>query len=344
MIVFIMCMAFFASFLLTRAIRRYALTVQLLDIPNDRSSHKNPTPRGGGLAFVLIFTSLIAFLAQTSLISMPFAVATSGAGLFVALLGFIDDRGHLSPKIRFSGHFLASAFVLYCFGNFPSIQIGSWLISSGWILNGIGLFYLAWVLNLFNFMDGIDGLAASETIFACIAAASLYWLLGYSLEILPLIGLAATVSGFLIWNFPPARIFMGDVGSGFLGIVVGVFSIHAAFLSPSLFWSWLILLGVFVVDSTTTLIQRALSGERVWEAHCTHAYQHASRHYGGHCPVTLGVTVINITWLLPWAFISGFNWVSGFICCLIAYLPLIFLAFLFNAGKSPRIGSAKSAC
>ncbi|KTC67993.1 alpha-N-acetylglucosaminyltransferase [Legionella birminghamensis] len=342
MIVLIMCMAFLGSFLLTRAIRKYALALQLIDIPNDRSSHKRPTPRGGGLAFVLIFFSIVVFLYQASLISTPFALASSAAGLFVAFLGFIDDKRHLSPKIRFSGHFLASGFVLYCFGCFPSIQIANWIVPSGWIMNGLGLFYLTWMLNLFNFMDGIDGLAASETVFSCLAAASLYWILGYSSEMLLPIGLAATVSGFLIWNFPPARIFMGDVGSGFLGIMIGLFSIHAAFLSPSLFWSWLILLGVFIVDSTTTLLRRALNGQRIWEAHCTHAYQHASRHYEGHRPVTLGVLVINIIWLFPWAFFAGLDWVNGFICCLIAYLPLVFLAFLFNAGKPSRLNAARA--
>lgn len=144
--------------------------------------------------------------------------------------------------------------------------------------------------------------------------------------------LAAAVTGFLFWNFPPARIFMGDAGSGFLGVIIGGLSLQAAWVSPQLFWGWLILLGVFIVDATLTLLRRLLRGDKVYEAHRSHAYQYASRHYGRHLPVTLAVGGINIFWLLPLALLVAAGKIDGMLALLIGYLPLAFLALRFKAG------------
>ena len=193
--------------------------------------------------------------------------------------------------------------------------------------------YLVWLLNLYNFMDGIDGIASVEAICVCVGGALLYVLLGKpDLALLPLM-LAAAVAGFLFWNFPPARIFMGDAGSGFLGIVLGIMSIQAGWVDPALFWSWVILLGVFVVDATFTLVRRLLRGDKVYEAHRSHAYQYASRHYGRHLPVTLAVGVINLAWLLPIALLVGTGRVDGVIGVVVAYAPLVLLAIKFHAGE-----------
>ncbi|MCF8976462.1 glycosyl transferase, partial [Pseudomonas edaphica] len=135
------------------------------------------------------------------------------------------------------------------------------------------------------------------------------------------------------WNFPKARIFMGDAGSGFLGITLGVLSLQAAWVSPQLLWSWLILLGVFITDATWTLLRRLLRGDKVYEAHRSHAYQFASRQFGKHAPVTLVVAAINIGWLLPMALLVGNGTVDGFLGLLVAYLPLIALAVKFRAGE-----------
>lgn len=216
MIVLIMCMAFLGSFLLTRAIRKYALALQLIDIPNDRSSHKRPTPRGGGLAFVLIFFSIVVFLYQASLISTPFALASSAAGLFVAFLGFIDDKRHLSPKIRFSGHFLASGFVLYCFGCFPSIQIANWIVPSGWIMNGLGLFYLTWMLNLLISWTESMGWLLQKLffLFGCCQFVLDSWLF---FRDAPAHWACSHGFRFLDLEFPPGPHFYGGCGQWFPG-------------------------------------------------------------------------------------------------------------------------------
>jgi len=153
-----------------------------------------------------------------------------------------------------------------------------------------------------------------------------------SLSLAPL-AVAAAVTGFLFWNFPPAKIFMGDAGSGFLGIVLGVMSLHAAWVAPQLFWSWVILLGVFVVDATVTLLRRLLRGDKVYEAHRSHAYQFASRRFGSHLPVTLAVAAIDLVWLLPIALWVGVGGLDGVLGVALAYVPLVMLAMKFRAGE-----------
>lgn len=126
---------------------------------------------------------------------------------------------------------------------------------------------------------------------------------------------------------------MGDAGSGFLGIVLGVMSLQAGWMQPELLWAWLILLGVFVVDATLTLLERLHRGEKVYQAHCTHAYQHAARHVGRHLPVTLAVGTINLCWLLPIALWVGLGRLDGLLGVLIAYTPLVVLAKRLRAGR-----------
>ncbi|MCF5585074.1 glycosyl transferase, partial [Pseudomonas syringae] len=131
--------------------------------------------------------------------------------------------------------------------------------------------------------------------------------------------------------------FMGDAGSGFLGLVLGVLSIQASWASSQLFWSWLILLGVFIVDATVTLFRRLLRGEKVYEAHRSHAYQFASRRYGRHLPVTLAVGLINLVWLLPVAMWVALKGGDGLTWTAIAYIPLVLLALRFRAGGAERM-------
>ncbi|MNZ48465.1 putative undecaprenyl-phosphate N-acetylglucosaminyl 1-phosphate transferase [compost metagenome] len=205
--------------------------------------------------------------------------------------------------------------------------------SLGWFGYVIAAFYLVWMLNLYNFMDGIDGLASVEAICACVGACLVYWIAGHSsLAIAPLV-LAMAVLGFLVWNFPPAKIFMGDAGSGFLGIILAVMSLYAAWTNPLFLWAWLILLGVFIVDATFTLIRRLLRGDKVYEAHRSHGYQYASRKYGSHRAVTLAIAAINLLWLVPMAILVVMQYLDGMAGLVLAYVPLVLLAFKFHAGE-----------
>lgn len=320
------------SFVVTAGLRRYALERSVIDIPNARSSHTVPTPRGGGIGIVLSFLLALFGLMLTGTSQIDALVSLGGAGSLIAVIGFMDDHGHIAARWRLLGHFIAAGWMLVWLGGLAPLTMFGWKVDLGWLGGLLAAVYLVWLLNLYNFMDGIDGIASVEAITVCLGAALLYVLAGlHAFTALPLL-LAAAVGGFLFWNFPPAKIFMGDAGSGFLGIVLGGFSLQAAWLSPTLFWCWLILLGVFIVDATYTLIRRVMRGDRVYEAHRSHAYQFAAREYGKHLPVTLAVMVINLFWLLPVAVCVLEFGLDGAVGLLLAYVPLIALAVRYRAG------------
>lgn len=321
------------SFLLTGALRRYALARSIIDIPNARSSHTIPTPRGGGVAIVVTFLASLPVFGMFGLVPWQQLIAVGGAGALLAVIGFMDDHGHIAARWRLLGHFGAGIWALVWLGGFPPVTLFGISLELHWFGHILAAIYLVWLLNLYNFMDGIDGIASVEALCACLGACLLYGLSGAPALIWGPLILAAAVVGFLYWNFPPARIFMGDAGSGFLGIALGVLSLQAAWVSSDLFWAWVILLGVFIVDATFTLIRRLLRGDKVYEAHRSHAYQFASRRFGKHLPVTLAVGAINLFWLLPVAYSVTQLGLDGAWGIIIAYVPLIILALKFHAGQ-----------
>ncbi|MGH8384638.1 MAG: MraY family glycosyltransferase [Pyrinomonadaceae bacterium] len=321
------------SCVLTAALRRYALARSIIDIPNARSSHTIPTPRGGGVAIVVAFIVALPVFGVLELVPWQQLAGIGGAGALVAIIGFMDDHGHIAARWRLLGHFGASIWALILIGGFPSITAFGVSINLHWFGHALAVIYLVWLLNLYNFMDGIDGLASVEAVSACLCICLLYWLSDATTLIWGPLTLAVAVASFLYWNFPPAKIFMGDAGSGFLGIALGVLSLQAAWNSSNLFWAWLILLGVFIVDATLTLMRRLLRGDRVYEAHRSHAYQFASRRFGKHLPVTLAVGAINLFWLFPIAYSVTQLGLDGAAGVLIAYVPLIVLALIFRAGQ-----------
>lgn len=335
---FLLPTVLFLSLVLTGSLRRYALARQLLDFPNARSSHTVPTPRGGGVAIVLSFLLALPVLAWTGWVSSELMWALLGSGGGVAMLGFFDDHGHIPARWRLFGHFAAAGWALFWLGGFPPLMLFGYSLELGWLGHLLAAVYLVWVLNLYNFMDGINGIAGVEAICVCLGGAALFSTLASigSAQLVEggvLLLLACSVAGFLFWNLPPARIFMGDAGSGFLGIAFGILSLQAAWVAPQLFWGWLIMLGVFIVDATFTLLRRLLHGEKVYEAHRSHAYQYAARYYGRHMFVTTAVGVINLFWLLPIALWVGLGGLDGALGLLIAYIPLIVLAISFKAGQ-----------
>jgi len=321
------------SWALTGFLYRYALAKNLIDIPNERSSHSVPTPRGGGVAIVVSFLAVLAILNNFDWLSTPAFLALGGAGFAVAVTGFLDDHGHIAARWRLLVHFCASVWGLYWLGGFPPLAAFGYSLDLGWFGYLGAAVYIVWLLNLYNFMDGIDGLAGIEAITACCSGALMVWLVAPdSTAWMTPAFLATAVLGFLVWNLPPARIFMGDAGSGFLGIMLGLFSVQAAWIAPRLLWVWLILLAVFIVDATVTLFRRVWRGEKFYEAHRSHAYQYAARILGAHRPVTAAVCVINVFWLLPLASLVAADKLDGIAGLMAAYLPLLWLAYRYKAG------------
>ncbi len=334
---------FLTSLGLTGALRYYALKQGIIDNPNERSSHTIPTPRGGGLSFVITFLITLAgaylfevteFAPQTE----PF-LAIFCSGLLVAAIGFWDDHVHIPARWRFLTHSIAALIGLYLLG-IPEIPLPGTTLDLGLFGYPLGIIVLVWLLNLFNFMDGIDGIAGSEALFVGISAIVIMQLSdagNFSAPILWLSILMAGIAGFLVWNWPPAKIFMGDAGSGFLGLMLGLFALWSAKLGLSI-WCWVILLALFITDATVTLLIRMKNGERWFEAHRSHLYQQLSRKWGDHRSVTLALINLNTFWLFPLAWLAATNPKFGLFITLAAYLPLTLLATKLGAGKGKQYG------
>jgi Fuc2NAc and GlcNAc transferase len=211
------------------------------------------------------------------------------------------------------------------------------VISLGYLGSLLAMLGIVWALNLFNFMDGIDGIAASQAIFMAGAGAVLAILSGMSVSTsAAALVVAAASLGFLVWNWPPARIFMGDVGSGFLGFVLAVLALAALRERAVMLPVWLILSGVFVIDATVTLLRRVARRERVYEAHRSHAYQWQARRWNSHLRVTMACGLFNLLWLAPWAWLCvRFPAHAGWYVAA-ALGPLVVLAVVWGSGRQER--------
>ncbi len=347
---------FLLSLIFTGWLRRYALRQGLLDTPNARSSHIQVTPRGGGLGFVLVYLGLMLLdlfhpLPGLAPLAPLFWALLPGAGL-VALIGFIDDHRDLSAKLRILVHLGAALWAVWVLGA-PPLQILEWVATDAWWLNLLAVFALVWLLNLYNFMDGIDGIASLEAI-SVLLGASLILLINLSAAdpVAWLLFLAAGVTGFLVWNWPPAKIFMGDAASGFLGFSLGVFALYTAWGEAITLWSWILLLGLFVVDASWTLLVRIRRGEAWYKPHAQHAYQIQARQAQAmfqaqgmepqqaralaHRRVVLRGVLINLIWLTPLAWCAS-HWPGmGFAFTILGLTPLVLDVWRSGAGQERR--------
>lgn len=270
--------AFLISLIGVEAFRRWSERNKILDIPNKRSSHEIPTPKGGGLIIVIVsigfFLIFQYYYSQTILWSY-----FVGAGL-IALVSWLDDIYSLPVFGRFLCHFFAAGLVVFQLNYFGSFYIP--------ILNQINLgiaglfftvFWIVWITNAFNFMDGIDGIAGLQALTASVGWSLVGWYWGIDIFLYFGLIIFSSVLGFLIHNWHPAKIFMGDVGSAFLGFTFAVFPLFAnlnnknegyliylPFISIAFLW-------LFVFDSLITLFRRLLRGEKIWQAHRQHLYQ-----------------------------------------------------------------------
>ena len=325
-------LVFLFSLFLTWIVRLYAVKYHIIDNPNERSSHTIPTPRGGGMAIVAAFIFVILVFFFMDKIESHFLYALVLSGGLIAVIGFIDDCRSLSSKVRFSVHVVASLTALFFLKAWEiDLPLLSW--APTWLRIICLCFFLVWLLNLYNFMDGIDGIAGIETISVVLGMAAIFYFLSVSgILILILLCLAGATAGFLVWNWPPASIFMGDSASGYLGFTLGILMIASMTEIQFPPWPWLILMAVFLVDSTYTLLVRMLSGQKWYNAHRSHAYQNASRKYASHKKITLSVLLINVFWLLPLSFVVILFPDYSIPVILVSICPLLALTFWLGAG------------
>jgi Fuc2NAc and GlcNAc transferase len=324
----------FAAFS-TALIQRWAAGRRvLMDLPSARSSHTSPTARGGGVGIVLGFYLSLFILWFCGLLEIRMLAALTVSGGAVALVGLLDDLKSLPVHIRFGAHIGAAIFAVYLIGGVPQSVIANWGLQASWIGFALAVLAILVAINFFNFMDGIDGIAGSETVCVGIAGAFLVWRVdGDPGLAAAMLCLAAASVGFLIWNWPPASIFMGDVGSGFLGITLTLLGLAATRTSGIPLEVWPILCGVFLVDATMTLLRRIVRGDRWLEPHRLHGYQHLARRWRSHRSVTLMVVVINIFWLFPWAWLAVSKPYYATAALAVALAPLIALLFFLGAGR-----------
>lgn len=283
-----------ASWVLTGAARRYALARALLDHPNERSSHSVPTPRGGGIAIVAAVVAAVAAGWWAGVVPGGVTAALVGGGAVVAAVGWVDDRGHVNAGVRLLVHFAAVGWALACVGGMPWLTAGAGRVHPGAAGTVIAAFGMVWSINLFNFMDGTDGIAGAQALFAAGAGGALLAAAGHPGLAFASGAVAAAALGFLGWNWAPARIFMGDVGSSFLGFVVAVLAVASEAGRALPILVWVVLMGTFVFDATLTLARRLHAGEKVHAAHRRHLYQRLVQRGWSHRAVCLAYAAANL--------------------------------------------------
>jgi len=274
---------------------RYAHRRNLIDQPGQRRSHSLPTPRGGGIGIVV--AALAVYLFETLLLpseAAPDLLACACAIALVATVGWIDDHGGLAARWRLLAHFAAALLVL----------IGPEATGVGYFASGnaagyvrvlvlaVVLLSMVWSINLHNFMDGINGLLAVQAIFVFLALAVVAGSAGADADAWHLCALSAAVVAFVPFNFPRARVFMGDVGSATLGLLVGIAVLRQMSLPGVAPLSGIVACSAFVADATCNLLSRMLRGKRWYSAHREHLYQWMARSGMSHTRV--------VGWYMGW--------------------------------------------
>ena len=316
--------AFTASLVGTGAVMVILRARQILDHPNERSSHKQPVPRGAGLATSAVLILATGAIAAVTAVDPAKMIAVPLAALALAAVSWIDDLRGLNPVLRLAVQFAAA------------IAAGPAIAQSGLVFQGLlppvfdqaaAVLLWVWFVNLFNFMDGIDGIAASEA--ASIGIGIFALALAFPAAVsepgtaLYAAVIAAAALGFLRWNWEPANIFLGDVGSVPLGYLLGFLLLSLAAQGQ---WAAALILPLYyMADSGITLAVRLVAGEKIWQAHARHFYQQAARRFGSHAKVVRAIVVANVALIVlallsasrPWPSLAA---AAGTVALLLFYL------------------------
>ncbi|GAG16352.1 unnamed protein product, partial [marine sediment metagenome] len=224
-----MIILLFLSFLISLAsgwlVSKYGIKLGFSDLPNERSLHTIETPRGGGLGVVISCSLIISILGILGRLDIQLILALLCGGIIIAIIGLLDDYQPVAVRWRILIHFVAVCWAVVLIDGFQTINIGIGILHLGWLGSLLAVIGIVWLINLYNFMDGIDGIAGIEAIFVAgfggvLLALSGEWDLAYLCW-----GITFASGGFLVWNWQPAKIFMGDVGSGPLGFIFGVLAV-----------------------------------------------------------------------------------------------------------------------
>ncbi len=312
------------SLTLTYFIRVGALKHKILDIPNKRSSHSAPVPRGGGLAIVICWylgITLLFFFGQIA-DNLYYAFMS---GSLLAIISLIDDIISLKPRLRLLSQLASASLALFFLRDHFFINISGWIIETQFILIPLFILAIVWFINLYNFLDGIDGYASVEAIST---ALIIYSFTGNIICLL----LVASVAGFLFWNWPKAKIFMGDVGStqlGFILIVLGIYLNNEGQFDLIL---WIIITSPYWFDATLTLYRRWRNKEKLSQAHKKHIYQRIVQSGFSHLQTDMALIVLNILLAFVALIINKYD-----ILTVPLFLSVILVLFLINRQADKKI-------
>jgi Fuc2NAc and GlcNAc transferase len=318
-----------------------------LDIPTKRSSHDTPTPTAGGISILLSYLIYIFLLLSCSQIFIPeydgnleqvnqvfFILLLSLAPIII--IGLIDDFKKVNITLRIFVQLFSATIIIYCFyirSENNIFDVNTYTQQASLMIILLSIVLSMWLMNLYNFMDGIDGYASIQCIFVSLSASIFAYINNPdNIMYLYIFGLGLASIGFLCRNIYPAKIFMGDTGSVSIGCIFAFFIFYSASESILSIYTWLILLSVFIVDSTYTLLVRIVTKKNIFKAHLTHAFHIVTRK--NNSPITTNkiLMCINIFWVFPLAALSNIYTHYNFIVTIIVYLPLLFSLINIGAG------------
>jgi UDP-N-acetylmuramyl pentapeptide phosphotransferase/UDP-N-acetylglucosamine-1-phosphate transferase len=310
----ILIIVFLLSFLTTAIVRKIAIRKSIIDYPNERSSHSTPTPLPGGLAIVVVWYGYLFYGYKNGMIDEKVFLALL-PGIFLVVVGFLDDLKGLSPFFRIVIHFIVAISGLMLLGGINHIDLGIYIIPSNLLVNILVLIGIVWWINIFNFLDGIDGYLGSEGLFVFLGL--FVFVPDFSLLVM-----AVCILGFLIWNWPKAKIFCGDVGSTLIGYTVAVFAIYYQNANRLSILIPIILCGLFWMDATITLMRRMRNHERILLPHKKNACQRLNQAGFSHQKILLMGWAINI--LLFILALTSYHYIHNLPYLFVAHTLVVF--------------------
>jgi Fuc2NAc and GlcNAc transferase len=319
---------FVASTVILLIYKKIAIYYNILATKNHRTLHSFPAPKGGGIVFSLLSILAIFLIWWNWQLKEGLILALALGGFIATLFGLVDDIKNIRARIKLFIQFLLACWVVYClyFSELLSLEM-----MTIYMTIPIILFLMVWMMNAYNFIDGIDGMAAAAAIFVSAALALVLLLTDGPIEIIAfLILLASTVIGFIIYNWPPATIFMGDAGSVFLGYIFGVLLLFTVLNNDISIWVWLTVFGYFFADTLVTQITRVVLVKKWYLGHRSHAYQNLARISGSHLKVTSGVTLYNIFWILPLTMWAALQPEMEILAVILSITPALVIAYKYG--------------
>jgi Fuc2NAc and GlcNAc transferase len=319
---------FMFSIIISLMYKKIAIDSNIVAIKNYRTLHLLPTPKGGGIVFAILFLlSFILIWWNWQLPKELFLIIGVGGGV-ASIFGFADDIKNIRARIKLIVQIFLAVWVVYWL-EYSGLLLLDWMPT--FLVIPFLLFFMVWMINAYNFIDGIDGLAASGAIFISLTLATVLFLTEGSVEIMTIfILIAATVSGFIFFNWPPATIFMGDAGSVFLGYIFGSLLLFTVLNNDISIWSWITVFGYFFADTTVTQIMRVILVKKWYLAHRSHAYQNLARITGSHLKVTGTVILYNTIWIFPLVIWSVLQPEMEVVAAILAVVPAMIVTYKYG--------------